>query len=339
MSEATEGVSIQANTGAGRVLVFSADDASFALQLDWVQAVYSRDSVAVHVAKSRGGRAQPFLLHAGEPALVLDLREALGLSALLGEKARAAFLVVRSGSFLVALQADAVLGVRDLDLHGQTAVPSSLVRDAGLCVGHLVEQDGGILAVLDPNCLVDGSLREILEPANREARAFVDRQGKVDALWAEICKAPTTAALRTYSRLCKRVGRSKAAAASRTVLKFFEGLEGAGSPSADSFPEKVVLDLLRASGEKKTGLYVVGQAAGGGEGRIFLESGRIVDAIFQNDWGRRALKRILELREAQGSFSADADSGRPVRISESTVASLIAALESIGEERRGRRER
>lgn len=339
MSEATEGVSNRESPGAGRVLVFSSDDASFALQLDWVQAVYARDSVAIHTAKARGGRSQPFLLHAGEPALVVDLREAFGLSGLLGDKARSAFLVVRSGSFLVALQVDAVLGVRDLDLHGQTAVPSALIRDAGLCVGHLVEQDGGVLAVLDPNCLVDSGLREILEPVNREARAFVDRQVKVDALWREICNAPSSGALRTYSRLLKRVGRSKAAAASRTVLKFLEALEGAGSPAADSFSEKVVRDLVRAAEDKKTGQYTFGQADGGGDGRIFLESGRIVDAYFQSDWGRRALKRILELRDAGYSFSAEAAAGRPVRITESTVASLVSALESISEERRGRRER
>lgn len=322
--------------GAGRVLVFTVDDGLFSLQLDWIEAVYPRDAVEVHVVRTRGGRPQPFLSHRDQPALILDLRELVGLSGVLGETERSSFLVVRCGSHLVALQADACVGVRELDLGKQVPVESALIRDSGLCVGHLVEQDGGMLAVLDPNQLVDGAMRESLAPALREAAAFIDRQQKVDGLWRELCDTPTPLAVRTYSRLCKRVGRPKAANAAKTILKY---LEGPTAAAGDSAADRLMRELVRLGVEKSTGELVLESGNGKAEGKFFLVAGRTIDAYYQSDWGRRAVRKMLELREGNWRFVESSGGARPVRMAESTVALVISALESISEDRRGRRER
>lgn len=333
-----EGLALGESTGAGRVLVFTVDDGWFSLQLDWVEAVYQRDGVAVHVVKTRGGRSQAFLSHRREPALIVDLRDLFGLSSALGETDRSAFVVVRSGSYLLALQADACVGVRELDIRGQVPLESSLVRDGGLCVGHLIEQDGSILAVLDPNRLLDGSMRDALEPALREARGFIDRQQKVDELWGELCSAPTVGGVRMYSRLCKRIGRAKAANAARTVLKHMEAGDAAGA-AGDTPGERLVRDLIRHAAERRTGELIFERDDGAVEGKIFLADGRVIDAHYQHEWGRRALRRLLDAREGRYRLTDAGAEDRPVRMTESTVASIIGSLELINEERRGRRER
>src|ERR1051325_5548481 len=124
-------------SGGARVFAFSIDDGFFGIQLDWVEAVYPRDRVAVHTAKSRGGAAQAFIVHRDGAALTVDLRDLFDLSQVLGATQRSAYLVVRSGHVPLALQVDSCLGIQEIDFDTQMPIPSGLMRDGGLCVGHL----------------------------------------------------------------------------------------------------------------------------------------------------------------------------------------------------------
>jgi chemotaxis signal transduction protein len=319
-----------------RVLVFMVDDGFFAIHLDWAEAVYRRDAIAVHSVRTRAGGAHAFLSHRGEPAFIVDLRRLLGLRDVLGDAERAAFVVVRSGTYLLALSIDEVFGVEPLDLGSYVPVASSLVRDGGLSVGHLVARDHGILVVLDPSRLLDGAMRDTLEPALRSARASLDRVRRIEELWATIRKAATLSDVRNYVRLCRRGGRSRAANAGRAILKFMEPGAAAG---ADSTSDRLIRDLLAFAETERTGEVVLTSPAGRGGGKILLQRGRVVDAECEGEWGVPAFRRLLH--SAVGEFHLV--EREPVeggaRIADSTVALLISSLQGPGEERRGRRER
>jgi len=318
-----------------RVLVFAVDDGLFGIHLDWAEAVYQADAVAVHSVRTRAGGAHPFLAHRAEPAFIVDLRRLFDLQDLLGTSERAAFVVVRSGSYRLALAIDELVGVRGLDLGAQVPVASNLVRDGDLCVGHLVEQEGSILVVLDPNRLMDGRMRDALEPALRSARSFLERYEKVSELWSVICEAPTLADVRNYARLCKRGGRPKTATATRTVLKYLESADAA----ADSVSEGLTRDLLRLAGEGRSGDVVFQPAEGGAGGKIVLVEGRVVDAECEGEWGIRGFRKLAAATSGTFRFVESDRQNYPERMSGSTVAQLIETLESISEGRRGRRDR
>lgn len=317
-----------------RILVFGVDDGLFGIHLEWVRSVQPRGAATVHSARARKGRAQPFLLVGGQPAFVMDLRELLGLQDVLGSAERSHYVIVRSGSHLLALQADECLGVQELDLRAHTPVASNFFRDGGVSVGHLIDRDGTILAILDPNRLMDAGMREALEPAVREARGFVERQMRIDTLWTSLCREPTLPDLRNFARLAKRNGRNRTAAAAKTVLKLLE----AGDRPADVPGEAVLQDLLRFATAGLSGELGLDRS-GAPSGRLFLDAGRVVDAVFEREGGRRALRRILECKEGRLRVVSEGRVERPNRMTESTVALAVAALESIGEERRGRREK
>jgi hypothetical protein len=336
---ATDVLQVSETTPGGRVLLFTVDDGLFSVQLDRVEGVYARERADVHTVKARSGRPQSFIVHGDQPAFVLDVRDAFDLSGILGETRRDALVVVRSGSYLFAIQADACVGVKELDLRGQVPIASSVVRDGGLSVGHLVEQDGAIVVVLDPNRLLDANVREALEPAARDARAFAERQRKVEVAWQEIRTAPTAAAVRTFARVCRRTGRGRAATAARLVLKFLEaGAAGVATVPAETPSERTVRDLLGAALAARSGRLVLEGDDGRDAGTVFLDAGRIVDAEYPGEWGGRALRRILDSRSDRRRF-VDGAVERDARLAGSTVASLIAALEAGGDERRARRER
>jgi chemotaxis signal transduction protein len=322
--------------GTARVLVFMVDDGFFGIHLDWAEAVYQREAVVVHAVRTRAGGAHPFLSHRGEPAFIVDLRRLLGLHDVLGEAARSAFVVVRSGPYLLALSIDELVGVEPLDLGSRVPVASNLVRDGGLCVAHLVARENGILVVLDPNRLLDGGMRDALEPALRSARASLERLRRMDELWATMRKAASLADVRNYARLCRRGGRSRAANAARTILKF---MEPGGAAAAESPSERLIGELLGLAEAQRTGDILFEFSEGRPGGKIVLQRGRVVDAEYDGEWGTGAFRRLLDATVGQCRFVEQEPADHPARIAESTVALLISSLQGLGEERRGRRER
>jgi hypothetical protein len=323
-----------AGTHAARVLVFSVDDGLFSVHLDWVEAVYPRAAVAVHSLKAEGGRSRAFLFHGDEPAPVVDLREAFDLQDTLGTAARGDFLVVRSGSILLALPVDGCVGVRDLDLRTQIPVPTRLQRDGGLPVGHIVELDGKMMVVLDPNRLLEGGAREVLVSLYRKGQLFRERQLKTESVWAEICHHPTVANVRAYARLCGRTGRARTASVAREVLKAM-----AASPNDGEAQAPLLAEIIRRARERQSGELAVTLEGDAEPGSLIMSAGRIVDALHGGERGQAAVKRLLAGRPLSSEWRDVDTSAATERITESTVAVAITMLDALAGERRGRRGR
>jgi chemotaxis signal transduction protein len=330
-----------------RVLVFAVDDGCFCLDLDWVEAVYQRDDTPLHQAKDALGTVRGFLIHRGQPALVVDLREALDLNQILGLSERAAFLVVRVGSFLIALQVDACVGVRSLDLGTQVPVPTNLLRDGGLCVGHLVDLDGKLHTLLEPSRILSSTLREGLEPFLKEALGFCDRQNKLAGLVPELQREPTVASLKTYARLSRRNGWIRTATAARLVLKAVLESEQHANGSAVTAGElaagTLLRDLVGLSAARQTG-EVRMHLPNTGSTTLFFDAGRIADAHFTDasgvdEWGPGACKRILAARQGSYGFVPSDVPIQPQRIEDATLWLLVETIEHLSEERRVRRAR
>ncbi len=326
-------------TRTARVLVFAVDDGCFCIHLDWVEAVYQRDDAPIHTVKDADGVSRSFLIHRGQPALIVDLRDAFDLGELLGATNRAAFMVLRAGSFLLALQADACTGVRELDLRTKVPVPTSLVRDGGLSVGHLVELDGRLHGLLEPSRLLSSALREKLEPFLKEAVAFRDREDKMAVLADELRHAPTVAGLKAYGRLARRNGRTRVAGAARILLKALQEVEQPDTPGAVEAgtiaADTLVRDLVALSAARRTGELAV-QLPSGESGKVFFDAGRIADAFLPGEWGRGAFKRILGAREGSYQFAATDSPVDPQRINDSALWLVLETIEQVSEERRGR---
>jgi hypothetical protein len=319
------------------VLVFSADDGLFGVHLDWVEAVYPRAALSVHAIRMKGARPRPFVLHRNEPALIIDLREAFDLEATVGAAPRSELLIMRSGSILLAVPVDACVGVRDLDLRTQVPVPTKLLRDGDVPVGHIVELDQKMLVVLDPNRLVDGAAREALVLVQRKALLFEERERKLAEVWKALTTQPTTSHLRIYARLCGRNGRSKMAHAARTVLKCLTEGDAAANNGADENGGALAA-IVQTAQAGRTGVLHVRPATGGEEGRMTFVAGKVVDAAFAAEQGRAAVKRVLALPAAATQF-VDGEVACGERISESTVALTLWALDALASERRPRRSR
>lgn len=323
------------SSGSARVLAFAVDDGVFSLHLDWAEAVYPVESVTVHTVRSKKGGAQDFVIHGTHPAFVVDLRNLFGLSDLQGQTRRAAYVVARCGSYHLALQVDSIEGIQEFDLSAQPAVPSSLMRDGGLCVASLIEHEGRIVAILDPNRLLDGPTRDSLEPALRKARAFLEREERLSQVWAALCRRPTLADLRSYARLCRRNGRSKSAAAARTVL---QSLEGGDSTDANRAAQAIVHQCLQAAAQREDGELVV-QVPGEEEGRVLMSGGRIVGAQCGAEYASRALRKMLAWQGSECRFVPGQQAERTEEMKDSTIATLIEALATLAGERRGRKGR
>ncbi|GBD26590.1 hypothetical protein HRbin30_01922 [bacterium HR30] len=320
-------------TLVSRVLVFRVDDGKFCVHADWVEAIYPRREVALHTLKGADGSTQQFLLHRGQPAWVVDLRQAFGVDDVLGSTERPAFAVIRSGSALLAVRVDELTGVRELDLAERSPVATALVRDGGHPVGHLVEIDGELHVLLDPNRILSNSLHDALDPLLEDALAFRDRQARLQRLIPDLRRECTVAGLKAYARLTRRNGMARAAAAAKTVLNLLEqaprfngGVEGSlGS-------DKLLRDLLALATSRQSGRIQVETPQGAGS--IALDTGAIVDAEFGQDRGREALKELLAQREGRYRFDPNAAPPASRRILDSPGWVLTEILEQLAEERR-----
>jgi chemotaxis signal transduction protein len=311
-----------------KLLVFAVDDAFLGLHLDWVEAVYPRATTEAHSIKVGDGR-QPFLLHRGEPAFVVEPRVLFHLPATGEGAARASYLVLRSGSQLLALGIDLCIGVEELDLRSCPPIPTALAGDGGVPVGHLVDLHGRIVVVLDPNRLIDGPGREALAQAARQAADYVKREDQLSALWQEIRRAPSASNLRRFGGLCRRNGRPKTARAVRAIGKAIEeaeerngGANGAGEAGLEGDFLAAVTRLWRHA---RSGELVVAAADGADCGRVALVGGRLIDAVTQRAHGTAALGELIGRREVRLRFL---DSGAPEAVSrfaDGTVACLIGA--------------
>ena len=320
-----------------RVLVFRVDDGAFCIHLDWVEAVYQREDAPIHTIKGDHAVGK-FLIHRNRPALVVDLRDAFGLTDLLGPTDRAALMVVRAGSFLLALQVDSCVGVRDLDLGTKVPVATSLVRDGGLSVGHMVELDGKLHGLLEPNRILSGAMRTQIEPMLAEAQAFGERQQKLTELTAELRRDPTVTGLKNFARLCRRNGRSRAAAAARLVLKMAQEVEQGSAvttAAGDLSGDTLLHDLVALSASRQTGEVGV-DLPSSESAKIFLDGGRIADACLPGEWGRGAFKKILATRHGTYRFVPTAEAVHPQRIKDATLWLLTEVIEQLSEERRAR---
>lgn len=323
---------------AARVLVFSVDDGLFSVHLDWVEAVYPRAALTVHAIRTKGARPRPFVLHRSEPAPIVDLREAFDLETTIGAATRTELLIVRSGSILLALPVDGCVGVRDLDLRTQVPVPTTLLRDGDVPVGHIVELDQKMLVVLDPNRLVDGNAREALVLVQRKALLFQERESKLNEVWKALVTQPTASHVRVYARLCGRNGRSKMAAAARAVLKCLSEGDSPATTNGTGEPSGALSAMLRAAQANRTGILQVRSADAADGGRLTFVAGRVVDAAFAGEQGRAAVKHVLALPAVTTEF-ADGEVTAAERITESTVALALWALDALANERRPRRSR
>jgi chemotaxis signal transduction protein len=329
------GPSQQDVRNTARVLVFSVDDGNFCIHLDWVEAVYQRSDATLHSLKGDDGAAHAFLIHRGQPAWLLDLREAFDLAGLLGTAERAAFAVIRAGSALWALQVDACTGVRDLDLSSKVPVPANVIRDGGFPVGHLVELDGKLHALLEPSRIPSSKLRDGLDPLLQEALAFRDRQEKLTQLAADLRRAPTVVALKAYARLSRRNGMPRTATAVRVVVKAAEsGHRLNGSIRGNLALDPVLRDVVALSTAEQTGELQFQLQTG--VAIIYFDRGRIADASFRGEWGRGALKEILASREGLYEFIIRESAIKPQRIDDASLWVLVEAIEQLTEERRAR---
>ncbi len=323
---------------AERVLVFLVDDGLFSVHLDWVEAVYETRAVDRHRVRVEKGPWQHFLLHRGEPALIVDLREAFDLTGVLGETERAAYVVIQSGGYKLAIAIDQVSGVQDLELDAHSPVPSSLVRDGGIPVGHVVQLDDRMVVVLDPHRLLSGARRDALEPVWTRAKAYAQRDRQMSEVWSEVCNTPSAENVRVFGRLCGRNGRPKAAAAARAVVKAYADLES-GADSGPSLAERLTAEIVRRAGAGQTGSIDIDGADGAQIGCVFVAGGRVIDAQQGAEWGRMALKSILAHDAGRVAF-VERDLGQhPERISESSAALLISSMEAVALEQRKRRAR
>jgi chemotaxis signal transduction protein len=321
-----------------RVLVFAVDDSRFCVDLDWVDAVQQRREVQPNTAKDAAGVIRTFVLHRDQPALVIDLREAFDLNELVEVTERAALLILRAGSILLAVQVDAFLGVRELDLRTKTPVPTSLLRDGNVPVGHLIELDGRVHTLLEPSRILSTALREKLEGTVKEARGFCERREKIAALSDELHHEPTAAGLRAYARLSRRNGQTRAANAARLMLKLLQQCEawagGADPIAGDLNADTLLRDLVALSVARQTGEVHVRLPEG--DARIFSIAGRIADACVDGEWGRVALRRILAARTGSYRFMASDVLTDSRRIEDAALWVLMQTVEQLSGERRGR---
>jgi len=327
---------------ATRVLVFAADDGPLCVDINRVDSVCTRSDVQLHTLKTGDAVGRTFLIERGEPALVVDIREALGLTEILGVTDRAAFVVMRAGSLPLALAVDACIGVRDLDLQAKAPVPTALQRDGGFSVGHLIELEGTIHTLLEPSRILSGTLRARLDPLLEEARAFCEREKELASLAQRLRADGPLADLRSYARLARRNGRTRAAAAARAVLKMAQEAEQhvrEGDPIAADHPTETLLrDLLALSSSHQTGELLLGPP-GCDTNAIFFVSGRIADARTAGLVGRAAFKEIVTLHDGPYRFRPSDVPIRPQRIEGATLWLLVETLEQSAETRRNHQTR
>jgi len=325
-----------------RVLVFTVDDAHLCIDLDRVEAVHERRDTPLYSVKTRAGTRRSFLIHRHQPALITDLREAFGLADALGATQRYAFIITRAGSFPIAVQVDALVGVHDLDLGLKAPIPAALQRDGGFSVGHLITLEGRVLTLLEPTRMLGTALREELQGCLREAVGFCERERELTAVAAALRRDATPAGLRAYARLARRNGHHRTTAAVRTVLQAVQDAEHRGLASApiggDLSADLFVRDLVILSLTTQSGTLGV-EFANGESGTVFLVDGRIVDASLAGESGHAALKHILSRRDGSYRFEARAAQANAPRIQDAPLWVLVEVVEQLSEQRRSRQGR
>jgi chemotaxis signal transduction protein len=325
-----------------RVLVFAVDDGSLCVDIDRVDTVYARSEARLHTLKNADALSCSFLIHRGEPALIVDLREAFGLSEILGLTDRATFIVLRAGSVPLALAADACVGIRDLDLRTKTPVPSALERDGGVSVGHLVELDGRVHTLLEPSRILSSALRQRLSPFLQEAQAFCKREEEISALTLKLKAETVFSDLKAYARLTRRNGRTRAAAAARMVLKAAQdGNQQAhdrGAVGGELAADTLLRDLLALSVARQTGEVEL-TLPGGATAALCFAAGRIADAQIAGALGRAAVRQILALHNGAYQFVASDIPVYPQRIQDAAPWLLVETIEQMAEARRSRHAR
>ena len=324
-------------TRATRVLVFTVDDGYLCVDLDRVHTVCARNEARVHTLKLANAASRSFLIHRGEPALIVDLREAFGLSEILGVTDRAVFLVMRAGPFPLAVPVDACVGVRDLDLRTRTPVPTALQRDGGFSVGHLVELDGRMHTLLEPSRILSSALRERLDSFLQEARAFCEREQRIADLATKLREESTLGDLKAYARLTRRNSRTRAAAAARVVLKAAQEAQPQASDgtavSGELAADTLLRHLLTLSAACETGeLQFTLQS--GEPAVIFFAGGRIVDAQVAGAWGRPAVRQILAAHGGTYRFIASDVPADRQPIGDAAPWLLVETIEQLSESRR-----
>jgi len=325
-----------------RVLVFAVDDGSLCIDIDRVDTVYARNEARLHTLKDADALSCSFLIHRGEPALVVDLREAFGLSDILGLTDRAAFIVLRAGSFPLALATDACVGIRDLDLRTKTPVPSALQRDGGVSVGHLVELDGKVHTLLEPSRILSSALRQRLNPFVQEARAFCEREEEIAALTLKLKAETVFSDLKVYARLARRNGRTRAATAARMVLKAAQDgdqhAHDSGAVGGELAADTLLRDLLALSVARQTGEVEL-TLPSGDTAALSFAAGRIADARIAGAFGRAAVRQILALHNGAYRFIASDVPVYPPRILDAAPWLLVETIEQMAEARRSRHAR
>lgn len=311
--------------GGGKLLIAAIDDGLFGVHLDWVDDVLSADAVSAHPLRNGSGRARPFILRGAGAAPVVDLREILGLTELLGSVRRSGLLLLRGSEGGLALPIDACLGVRALDLSLAPPLPARVTRDGGVPIAHLTALDGRPLTVLDPNRLLDAEQRAALAPLRARATALCERQQRAAALWEELRQEATAERLRAYARLCARTGQGRAAGAARRLLVHLEAPPGEHLNGGSDPLDRLLRELVERQRSGASGAIEV-ESADGARGTIVLRAGRVVNATCGGADGRAAFARLLGAPRA-ARFSPDA-AGAPSapRITESTIALTLAAL-------------
>ena len=56
----------------------------------------------------------------------------------------------------------------------------------------------------------------------------------------------------------------------------------------------------------------------------YFDQGKVIDAVFGSDGGRRALRRMLEAKEGRLKMVKEGPTTRPPRMTESTIAQVVA---------------
>ena len=331
------------STRSTRVLVFAVDDGALCVDIDRVDTVYARSETRLHTLKDADALSCSFLIHRGEPALIVDLREALGLSEILGLTDRAAFIVMQAGSFPLALAADACVGIRDLDLRTKTPVPSALQRDGGVSVGHLIELDGKVHTLLEPSRILSSAQRQRLNPFLQEARAFCEREEEINALTLKLKAETVFSDLKAYARLTRRNGRTRAAAAARLVLKAAQDGDhnaayDSSAVSGDLAADTLLRDLVALSVARQTGEVQL-TLPGGGTAALSFAAGRIADAQIADALGRAAVRQILAQHDGAYRFVASDVPVHPHRIQDAAPWLLVETIEQMAAARRNRHAR
>ncbi len=324
----------------GRVLEFTVDEGAYAIHLHSVIAISQREVTPTYSLSGRTRRVRRFLIHRGEPALVVSLRLALGFDG--NEPPRDGYLVLRSGPLLIAVPIDASVGLDALDFGSRAPLASAVVRDGGLPIGHLIEIEARPVVLLDPNRLLDHELRAEATTAAQSAVRFIKRQERIAELWSEIAAMPAVPAVQHFGRLCRRNGRPKAAAAVRHVLRHLEpgAASGEGPGSQDGvFDDRLLGEVLALAGARRTGELIIDTGNGAGLGSLMLRDGQLVAATVGGDWGEPALRRLLALGASESEFAEVAAPEGAPQFAHSTVASMLSALEQLAAEPRLRRGR